>query len=248
LAYRWLEEGQLEAEANWVERILGQELAQFGSKVTLDMAEVLRFYAERSGLLQSVGVGLLTFVHKSFQEYLAAQYAHEEAIVAPLVARSHDQHWRQVILLFMSLTTPKLATQFFRQLLAANPSRAQLYLALACVAERPSLDPEIEAQLRHFFESRVILPPSDETEQDILVGVGHLSAPYLGCSESYMSEEEAAYSVQALGRIGGEVAYQQLKSYAHDKRRSVRQALLWVWAKYTTKRELGEKRVKGKIA
>jgi len=186
-------------------------------------------------------------VHKSFQEYLAAQYAHEEAIVAPLVARSHDQNWRQVILLFMSLTTPKLATQFFRQLLAANPSRAQLYLALACVAERPSLDPDIEAQLRHFFESDVILPPSNRAERDILASVGYLSARYLGRHERY-GGQEAAYCVEALGKIGSEVAYQQLKSYAHDKRRSVRQALLWVWAKYTTKRELGEKRVKGKIA
>jgi len=132
-----------------------------------------------------------------------------------------------VILLFMSLTTPKLATQFFRQLLAANPSRAQLYLALACVAERPSLDPETEAKLRGFFESGAIVPPKDKAERDILVGVGHMSAPYLGWHESY-EKYEAAYCVQALGQIGGAVAYYQLKSYAHDRQ----QPLLEVWDKF----------------
>jgi predicted NACHT family NTPase len=70
----------------------------------------INFIQKRTGLLNEQGRDRYAFVHKTFQEYLAAQeiyYRHKreddtEVILSHFRQHLHDQHWREVLLLLVS--------------------------------------------------------------------------------------------------------------------------------------------------
>jgi predicted NACHT family NTPase len=48
---------------------------------------------ERSGLLREPAAGRVDFVHRTFQEYLAAKAAVDNDEIGQLVANAHDDQW-----------------------------------------------------------------------------------------------------------------------------------------------------------
>ena len=133
---------------------LGKEIqALKGVKRYEAREEAKRFVGlirERSGLLNEQGQDCYAFVHKTFQEYLAAQeirYRADDEDEFEIVLRHidehlHDPHWREVLLLLVAEQPKKKAARSIRRVLEQGSEyekwlHRDLLFAGRCLAEDP---------------------------------------------------------------------------------------------------------------
>jgi hypothetical protein len=108
------------------------------------------FIQRRTGLLNEQGRDRYAFVHKIFQEYLAAEEIFDRAdveddteiILAHFRQHLHDQHWREVLLLLVSKLKGKKAQKAIQAVLDAGSEYEQwlhrdLLFAGWCLTEDP---------------------------------------------------------------------------------------------------------------
>ncbi|MCY2996202.1 MAG: SUMF1/EgtB/PvdO family nonheme iron enzyme [Planctomycetota bacterium] len=89
---------------------------------------------DETGVLAGEGDGRCGFLHLSFQEYLAADYAAREGLAKELASWAADSWWREVALLSLRHSRP-FCEAFFRELLAAGIAEDHPDLADRCLAE-----------------------------------------------------------------------------------------------------------------
>jgi hypothetical protein len=67
--------------------------------VKLDPRETLRFLLERSGVIRDPAMGRVDFIHRTFQEYLAAKEAAEDHLMDALIREAKSDRWRETIIM-----------------------------------------------------------------------------------------------------------------------------------------------------
>ncbi|MEO1521613.1 MAG: NACHT domain-containing protein [Cyanobacteria bacterium J06633_2] len=115
-----------------------------------DAERLIAFIRGRTGLLNEQGRNLYAFVHKTFQEYLAAEeiyFQHEleddvSIIINHITEHLHDSHWREVILLLVARQVGKRAGRAIRAVLGHKSPyepwlHRDLLFAGECLAENP---------------------------------------------------------------------------------------------------------------
>ncbi len=127
-------------------------------------AEAERFLQEivrdRAGLISKQGDGCYAFVHKTFQEYLAAEYlcnrARErcefERLLSEVQSHLHNPHWREVILLLVAQLTGEKAAGMIRAILQCGSEHERwlhrdLLFAGRCLTENPKQLGQVAPQL-----------------------------------------------------------------------------------------------------
>ncbi|MDJ0620180.1 MAG: HEAT repeat domain-containing protein [Calothrix sp. MO_192.B10] len=108
---------------------------------------VVEHIRERTGLLNEQGQDCYAFVHKTFQEYLAAEdirYRQEdeefEVVLEHIEKYLCDAHWREVLLLLIAQQKPRKATKAIKHILEQSTPYEQwlhrnLFFAASCLAE-----------------------------------------------------------------------------------------------------------------
>jgi formylglycine-generating enzyme required for sulfatase activity len=99
-----------------------------------DGREFLERMRDESGILAMAGEGRCGFLHLSFQEYLAAEYAAREGLAKELASQATESWWREVALLSLRRSRPYCET-FFAELLRAGIAENHPDLAQRCLEE-----------------------------------------------------------------------------------------------------------------
>ncbi|MDW5322911.1 NACHT domain-containing protein [Plantactinospora sp. KLBMP9567] len=201
-------------------------------KVTAEPEDVFEHLLDRSGVLKDVAEDRISFVHRTFQEYLAAQEVAEENYVDVLVEHATRDMWRETVVMTAGLANSEYRQRLVNRLLdraESSPPRRARWLRLlagACVETAPALSvrtlDRIDANLAE------LVPPRSSAEARSLSLAGERILRLLPDDLGTLSEGVAAATVEMVAFVGGPAALRKLGRYGQDTRRRVRDALIQV--------------------
>lgn len=233
-AYWLLRNGMTGVTVERADEAFGRSLAALqGLPSDVTPMAVREFFRLRSGLVQEPTVGVLEFVHRTFQEYLAARAALRSDEVGLLVQSADNDQWRETIVLAAGRADPRQFRELVGALIrrgdAVKPLRHKMHLLAAACRD---ISIHRDDELTESIEDRVaaLVPPTSFEEADALAAAGDLAVPYLhGPSED---ERVAAASVRALAGVGSDAAFDAVVEYATDSRVAVRDQIIAAWRRF----------------
>ncbi|MEU2330532.1 NACHT domain-containing protein [Streptomyces althioticus] len=198
----------------------------------VDGDQVLEQLRHRSGILRSPAEGRMDFVHRTFQEYLAAEEAAEEDRIANLVGRAHLDLWRETIIMVAGHANTRQREELLGGILdraerESRYSRTLRLLAAACQETLPSVSDVLADRLDAAVNK--LLPAKRQTDPPALAAVGPSLLRWLPESLDGLSVKAAGQTVRTVALIGGEESLKLLTRYAEDKRQAVVDELIRAW-------------------
>jgi energy-coupling factor transporter ATP-binding protein EcfA2 len=132
---------------------------------TLSPEVFLKSIEQQTGLLLERELGIYSFAHKTFQEYLASMYILDQNLESELYDYIDDDWWHEVIKLYSAQSD---ATQIITVCLDQDPPSAKaLSLAIQCLEEAHQVKPE----LREIAE-KILLQNAEDEDPDIRTIIG----------------------------------------------------------------------------
>ncbi|WP_373293089.1 NACHT domain-containing protein [Saccharothrix coeruleofusca] len=239
LAWRLTEAGRSEFPLARVTGFVARKLKSMPN-VSGSPEAILAHLLERSGVLREPVPGRVDFVHRTFQEYLAASEATEEDRVETLVRNAHLDTWRETVVMACGhgkrSQTKELLTQVLDQA-DSEPKRARKLrlLAAACLETVTDVDPEVHERVDRVIREHLV-PPRSIKETRSLASVGRRVLHYLPETLDGLSEAAAAATVRAVALTGDADAIPRLARYAPDGRLAVQRQLEEAWEYFEPKR------------
>ncbi|MFG2486586.1 NACHT domain-containing protein [Streptomyces virginiae] len=209
-----------------------------------DAEQVFRHLLIRSGLLREPVKGSVDFVHRTFQDYLAAKAAVESRDFGVLVKNAHDDTWDDVVRMAVGHARLDERTRILNGLLTradkVKGARNRLILlAAACLEHAPELDPSIYSDVR--YRTAELLPPHTLAEADELGKVGELVLELLhgpaelnelARGDDGMSEAAAAATIRTAAVVGTPRALEFVSKFRNDTRFTVCHELSGSWRRF----------------
>ncbi|MFD0747770.1 NACHT domain-containing protein [Phytohabitans flavus] len=128
-------------------------------QVKADPQRVYRVLLERTGLLREQVAGRVDFVHRSFEEYLAAKQAIDEGDFGVLRAHAHEPQWHEVVVMAAGHASAAGRETLLRALLdrAAEPTTPEQTATCCALSRSPVWRPRRSA--RRSWNARSVTPP-----------------------------------------------------------------------------------------
>ncbi|WP_328493747.1 NACHT domain-containing protein [Streptomyces sp. NBC_00414] len=233
LAWRLSDNNRSEISVEQAAVHVGRKLTAMRHLDVQDSRAVLGQLLERSGLLRDPAQGRLDFVHRTFQEYLAAEEAAEEDRIGNLVERAHLDLWRETIIMAAGHANTRQQEELLGGILdraEREPRHARVLrlLAAGCQETLPSISDELAKRLDEAVSA--LLPARRETDPPALAAVGTSLLRRLPRSLTELTEKAAVQTVRTVALIGGEEALSLLAGYVDDKREDTLAELIRAWA------------------
>ncbi|GAA1869853.1 NACHT domain-containing protein [Pseudonocardia ailaonensis] len=239
LAWRMTLAGRAEMGVSTALNHVGHVIGRMPTIVD-DASKVLQHLLERSGLLRSPTQGKVDFVHKTFQEYLAAQEAIDEHYIDVLLSKATRDSWREVIVMAAGHATRPLREQLINGLLdqagdGTRRSRQIRLLTAACLeTAKDELLPETSAKVDRVLSS--LIPPARLPEARALAILGDDALKMLPASLEGLRDTEAAACVECAAFVGNDRSLRMLSGYASDARPRVQAQLVNAWRYFDTEK------------
>lgn len=223
LAYRMMINSWSMVKVERFDQILEQKLENMETLAKYKTSEIRRLFIERSGMIQMPITRQIDFIHRTFQEFLAAKAAIDNIDTGLLASKANDDQWREVIILAAGLASKKIREELICNIIERGDkeylNRHQLHLlAVACLETSVELSPDVLDEVRKRL-SRLV-PPTNITEAKALSSAEDLAVPYIKYDSRYNSTEAVA-CVRCLSLIGSDSALYALKSYKKEWRQTV---------------------------
>lgn len=232
LAWRLSDNNRSEIDLERASGYVAAKLRAMRHLCVLDGTQVLEQLRHRSGILRSPAEERLDFVHRTFQEYLAAKEAAEEDRIGNLVGRAHLDIWRETIIMAAGHANTRQREELIDGILdradeEPRHARTLRLLAAACQETLPSVSDELANRL----DGAVIklLPARRQTDPPALAAVGPSLLRWLPRSLGQLAEKAAVQTVRTVALIGGEEALKLLTGYVGEERPEVIQELVRAW-------------------
>jgi NACHT domain/Leucine Rich repeats (2 copies) len=197
---------------------------------------VRQLLLERSGLLREPLMGRIDFVHRTFQEYLAAKAILSREDLGVLLNHADEDQWRETIIVAAGEGSDKQRAKILKNLLAVgNKIKKKRYyyhlLAIACLETNVPIEPELRINIENCVKS--LLPPKNDDEVDAISRAGDAIVPLL-VYDSSLSANDARLCIDVLIKVGSPSAMQSLIAYAQakfDSENEVVKTLIVPWRK-----------------
>jgi NACHT conflict system protein/NACHT domain-containing protein len=218
------------------ERVATRIQARIASmpQIRADAQQIFRHLLERSGLLREPVTGRTSFVHRTFQEYLAAGAAIAADDIGVLAENAHLDQWRDVVVMAAGHASlrqrEELLSGLIRHDSASQRRRAYLnLLAMACLETSPELSRELQAEIKG--RVRRLLPPRNTDAAAAVAAAGDFVLDLLVTSQPQSAQQTAA-TIRAAAEIGGETALQVIARFGADRREAVVKELAAAWPRF----------------
>ncbi|MFF9852825.1 NACHT domain-containing protein [Streptomyces litmocidini] len=207
-----------------------QEAAQYPPET------VFTHLLHRSGLLREPTEDTVDFVHRTFQDYLAAKALVDHWDIGVLVRHAADDQWEDVIRMAVGHARPRECAEILRELLAAADSaqdrRAQLRILMVAATALENAT-EVSPDVRDEIMARTaeLIPPHtyDEARQLALGGSSVLRL--LGGPEE-LGATDAYHSVITATHITVDAALPYLARFADHPALRIRAQLMHAWTRF----------------
>jgi NACHT domain len=213
LAYWLIRNGLSDAE---VGRIIQQisSSKKYLHKVTASADAIYRQLLVRSGLLQEPAVDRVSFIHRTFQEYLAASAAINGDNVEEIASHALDARWTQVVIMAAGHATPAQRERLFNALLKKARREQQeavpiALVILACLETSPSISSDLLKKIGK--AASAVLPPHDRGDVEALVKAGEFALEILG-NVKIKTLDEAARVLEVIRRVKSEESLPLMES------------------------------------
>ncbi|WP_407645134.1 NACHT domain-containing protein [Crossiella cryophila] len=239
LAWRLTEANRIELSRSRAEEHVARKLPAMPN-VTESADRILDHLLERSGVLREPVPGTVDFVHRTFQEYLAASEATEQGRIEKLASQAHLDVWWETIVMACGHAKRTQADLLLTEILdraAGEPRRARhlRLLAAACLETVEELDPAVRARVDSLIEQHLV-PPRSVREAGSLAAIGHRVLRYFPSTVDELSEASAAATVRAAAFTENQEALALLRGYARDPRHRVQEELAQAWRYFEPQR------------
>ncbi len=233
IAYWLVRNGWSDASADRVAERIEAKLAAM-PHVRAGADEVFRHLLERSGLLREPVAGRIDFVHRTFQEYLAAAAAVAADDIGVLVENAHLDQWREVVVMAAGHASRRqreeLLSGLIRPETASRRQRSYLFLlAMACLETSPELDRELRASIER--RVRRLLPPRNMSTAAAVAAAGDFVLDMLATSPPQTALQVRA-TIRVAAEIGGEAALELIARFGGDRREAVVKELVSAWPRF----------------
>lgn len=238
LAYRLIRNGWASAPTDRVREWLAAKLTGM-AQITASADAVYRLLLERSGLLREPVAGQTDFVHRSFQEYLAAAEAVTTDDIGALVANAWTDLWSDVVVMAAGHATAAQRVELIGGLLdradseqAKGHDRLARWLRLVAVACLET-SPELPRPLRARAEAAVggLLPPGTVAVGRVLAKLGGFTLDLLARTQPQSAAEVVA-TIRTAAEISDPAALPLLARFGRDARKTVVRELLRAWPRF----------------
>nr|WP_203666337.1 serine protease [Streptomyces parvus] len=183
--------------------------------------KILTHLLNRSGLLQEHGDDTYQFIHRTFQDYLAAKELVEDEHLGELLRHADEESWQDVVLLAAGHCGRRELAALVNGLLEAGeqhrPGRARRtrlhVLAALCAQHATWLDGTVRDRVRR--STAELFPPVNGGEAAMLARLGDAALGFLPDPASLPSDAPSVRrTVQLLGMIGGRATVPHARAWA----------------------------------
>ncbi|HEX6360730.1 NACHT domain-containing protein [Actinophytocola sp.] len=231
LAWRLTEAGRVELSFDDCVHHVERALVRL-PEVSVDAEETLRYLLERSGVIRDPVMGRVDFVHRTFQEYLAAKEAAEDHLMDVLIREAASDRWRETIIMAAGHATARNRKEILTGILdradrEPTSARRLRLLASACLETSTTVEPDLMARIDASLDT--VIPPRASRESRTLSLAGDRVLRRLPTSLDEVSEAVGAACVRTAALVNGPAALRLLAGYASDPRDRIQNELAEVW-------------------
>ncbi|MFI8437195.1 NACHT domain-containing protein [Streptomyces sp. NPDC079020] len=183
--------------------------------------KILTHLLNRSGLLQEHHDDTYQFVHRTFQDFLAAKELIEDDHLNELLRHADEEAWQDVILLAAGHCSRHQLPLLIDGLLNAGEKHEERseertgihVLAALCEQHATWLDGAVRERVR--LSTAALFPPAGSEHLASLARLGSSALPFLPAAESLPSDARStAHVIELLCRIGGREAIPHARAWA----------------------------------
>ncbi|MGW7069597.1 NACHT domain-containing protein [Streptomyces sp. NPDC054855] len=241
LAHAMVEEGVSELPRERVVAILDSALPAIPSaRAEGDGEKIFRHLLHRTGLLREQAGLSVDFIHRTFQDYLAAKEIVARGQFRTLVEHAHRAEWEEVIRMAAAHARPEECADFLERLLAAAPNLRRPHvnhrrlMAAACLEHVTELDPDVQRLVHD--RTKNLVRPTTELAARSLGWVGPIVLEQLPDPEQVPSDQQALLLAITATRVQDDAAIDYLARMRHRSALSIRAELVRPWRHFDTER------------
>ncbi|MFG2152083.1 NACHT domain-containing protein [[Kitasatospora] papulosa] len=192
---------------------------------------VFEYLLVRSGCLRQPVPDRVDFVHRTFQEFLAAARIVEIDDFENLLSYAHLDQWHEVFVMAVGHARPKERSLLLAGLIERGQKepehRKKLHLlAAACLETAIECNPpSVYNKVREITAK--LIPPRRMTDAKELAAAGDLVIPLIPTRR--LSAIEAAATIRMAAIVGGDGALSLISRFARDKRKTVQREIRQSW-------------------
>ncbi|MFE6851099.1 NACHT domain-containing protein [Streptomyces sp. NPDC057674] len=236
LAYWLTLNGRTAMDRAHAESVVREAVPAITEAAGYDPGAVFTHLLHRSGLLREPTADTVDFVHRTFQDYLAAKALVDRWDIGVLVRHAADDQWEDVIRMAVGHARPRECAEIFEELLKAADTapdrRTELrILVVAATALDHATEVAPEVRQRILARTGAVIPPHGPEEARELASVGRAVLDLLPGPEG-LSDEEALDVVITATHITHDATLPYLARFTEHTSGTVHSQLMWGWSRF----------------